>query len=120
MIESPAALAGLIAILALINYALGRLVARAHARRSANGRTDPRRLLLPFGGAAVAMLGAFALSGQSREILSGGWFVMQLTNVGLSVADLLGTPGSQRVDSAGQIRDSPASSYRRVAARLVG
>ena len=134
LIDSPLLLASAIAALCVLNYALGLSVVRAYARQHSLERDELRppgiagraqanasRLALPFAAATVVIAATLLMDRFGREIIGGGFFVMQVPTLGSNVADLLAMRSLRRPDAVeGRLRYSAGYQYRAAAARLVG
>jgi len=134
LIDSPAFLAGAIAVSCVLNYALGQSVVRAFARQqflerdelrppgiAGRAQSDASRLALSFVAAAVVSVGTLLIDRFGREAISGGFFVMQVATLGSNVADLLAMRSLRRPGAAeGRLRYSAGYQYRAAAARLIG
>ena len=134
LIDSPLLLAGAMAVLSVINYALGLSVVRAYARQhflerdefrppgiAGRAQSDASRLALSFVGAAVVIVATLLMDRVGREVIGGGFFVMQVATLGSNVTDLLAMQGLRRAGAAeGRLRYSAGYRYRAAAARLIG
>ena len=134
LLDSPAKLALLIGLLAVANYVVGRWALAEQTRQNfvesdhrgtggPAGRavSDRARLAKPFIMTAVIIMLTLIADQFTRELMGGGWLVMQIASLGLSTADLLAGKSLQKPDAAeGHIRYSVAHLYRVTGARSVG
>ncbi len=134
LLDSPAKLALLIGLLAAVNYVVARWALAEQSRQNfvesdhqgtggpvARAVSARAQLAKPFIMTAVIIVFTLIADRFSRELLGGGWFVMQIASLGLTAADLLAGRSLQKPDAAeGHIRYSVAYRYRVTGARSVG
>ena len=132
LIDSPPLLAGAIAAVAVINYAISLSIVRQYARQhfvdyrrppevAGKAPSDAAQLATAFLLPAVAIVLTLLLGRFGRELVGGGVLVMQVAMLGSSVTDLLAVRSLGRSDAAeGQLRYSHGYRYRAGAARAIG
>ncbi|HXD19271.1 MAG TPA: hypothetical protein VN654_19795 [Vicinamibacterales bacterium] len=132
LIDSPALLAGAIAVVSLLNYGVNLWILRAHRRQPfveywrppadpGKARSDAAQLAVSLSLSAVAIVLTLLLARFGRELVGGGVFVMQVITLGSNVSDLLAVRSLGRSDAAeGHLRYSTGYRYRAGAARMAG
>jgi hypothetical protein len=134
LLDSRTNLALAIGLLSAINYFVARLALIQQTRQNfveygnqgVDGRresaaSDRAQLAKPF--IMTAIIVAFTLIADrfTRELVGGGWFVMQIGSLGFTTADVLAMKALQKPDAAhGRIRYSVEYRRRLAAARSVG
>jgi hypothetical protein len=134
MLDSPGALVAVIAILSLVNYAVGALALRDNARQIfvepdlymppgpiGRVRSDRARLALPFLLAIVVIVLTFSVDRMTREIIGGGYLVMLMAGLAMNVTSFLTVRTLVNPTAAeGRIRYSAMYRYRSAAAQTLG
>jgi len=134
ILDSPGALAALIAILSLVNYAVGAFALRENSRQTfvepdlymppgpiGKVRSDRARLALPFFLAIVVIVLTLSVDRLTREAIGGGYLVMLMAGLALNVTTLLTVRTLVNPRAAeGRIRYSAMYRYRSAAARTLG
>jgi len=134
LLDSPAALATAIAVLAILNGAIGALALRDHSRQEfiewvtytppgPVGKVRSRRaqLLLPFLIATVVIGVTLSTDRLTREIVGGGYFVALIAGCALNVTGWLTVRALLNPAAAeGRIRYTAMYRYRTSSAQTLG
>jgi len=134
LLDSPSVLAVVIAILSLLNYALGTLTVRDYSRQNfveretylppgpiGKVRSDSARLALPFLPATLVIGVTLSADRLVREILGGGYLVLLLAGFVLNITGLLtGRALLNPTAAEGHIRYSAMYRYRSSGAQMLG
>jgi hypothetical protein len=134
ILDSPGALVAVIAILSLVNYAVGALVLRDNSRQIfvepdlyvppgviGKVQSNRARLALPFFLAIVIIVLTLLGDRLTREIIGGGYLVTLIAGLALNVTNVLTIRTLLNPSAAeGRIRYSAMYRYRSAAARMLG
>jgi hypothetical protein len=134
LLDSRDQLAVAIALLAAANYFVGRLALAEQSHQAFVEYVDrditgsdrrlasaQAQLLMPFVGTAVIIALVLVADRFTRELLGGGWVVMQVAGLGAATADVLALKALRNPNAAsGRIRYSAGYRKRAAAARSVG
>jgi hypothetical protein len=132
LIDSPPLLAGAIAGVAVVNYAIALSILGAYARqpfveywrppaRSGKTRSEAAQLALAFISAAIAIVVTLLTDRVIRELVGGGVLVMEVAALGSNITVLLTVRSLGRSDAAeGHLRYSAGYRFRGGAAQVIG
>lgn len=134
LLDSPSALAAVIVILSLLNYAVGSLALRHYARQNFVERSDyfppgligkvrseRAQLALPFLLGIVAVSLTLSADPLTREIFGGGYLVMLVAGFTLNITTLLTARALVHPTAAeGRIRFSATYRYSNFGAQMLG
>lgn len=134
LLNSPAVLAAVIAMLSLLNYAVGVLALRDHSRQTfvqrdsylppgpiGKVRSNRGELALPFLLAVVVIAVTLSAGRLTREIFGGGYLVALAAGLALNVTGWLTVRGLLNPTAAeGRIRYSATYRYRSSGAQTLG
>jgi hypothetical protein len=133
LLDSPAALAAAIAIVSLLNYAIGASALRGYSRQNfiesaaylpgslGMARPGPARLTWPFFLAAMAISLTLSADPTTREIFGGGYLVMLAAGLALNITSLLTVRALIKPAAAeGRVHFSAAYHYRSAGAQSLG
>ena len=133
LFNSPAVMAIGIVVVVFVNYSLAAIALRDESRQnalqrsgadsdpSAGVRRRPAALVQSFGMATVVIVLNFFVDAVTREVLAGGYLVMQVAVLAMNLDGALRMRALLRPGAAeGQIRFSKESQHRSSAARLIG
>jgi hypothetical protein len=134
LLDSPVVLAGVIATLSFLNYAVGALALRDHSRQTfverdsdlppgpiGKVRSSRVQLALPFVLAIVVIAVTLTADRLTREIFGGGYLVALVAGFALNVAGWLTVRALINPTAAeGRIRYSAMYRYRNAGAQALG
>jgi hypothetical protein len=134
LLDSPVTLAAVIAILSLLNYAVGALTLRDHSRQTfverdaylppgpiGKVRSNRAELALPFLLAIVVIAVTLSADPLTREIFGGGYLVVLMAGLTLNLTAWLTTRALISATAAeGRIRYSATYRYRSSGAQTLG
>jgi hypothetical protein len=134
LLDSPAALAAVIAVLSVLNYAVGALALREHSRQPfverdsylppgpiGTIRSNRAQLALPFVLAIVVIAVTLSADPLTREIFGGGYLVVLMAGCALNVTGWLTARALADPRAAeGRIRYSAMYRYRSSSAQALG
>ena len=133
LLDSPAALAAAIAIVSLLNYAIGASALRYYSRQNfiesaaylpgslGMARPGPARLTWPFFLAAMAISLTLSADRTTREIFGGGYLVMLVAGLAMNIMNLLTVRALIKPTAAeGRVHFSAAYHYRSAGAQSLG
>jgi len=132
LLSSPAKLAFAIASLSVINFFVSRLALAEQSRQGVDvhidapksgdrGASSRGQSVKPFVMPAMISVFMFVADRLTRELLGGGWLVLQIANLGLATTDVFTFRALQRPHAAdGRVRYSVAYHYQVAAARSLG
>ena len=131
LLDSPAKLAVAIGLLSAVNFFVARLALVEQSRQSFVDYGDVHKsghaasgwvqLAKPFMMTAIIAVFMFITDRFTRELLGGGWLLMQIGSIGSATVDVFALKALQRPDAAdGHIRYSMGHRYRLAAASSLG
>ena len=133
LLDSPAASAAAIAIVALLNYAIGALALRDYSRQNfiesaahlpgsvGMARPERARLTWLFFLAAMAISLTLSADRTTREIFGGGYLVMLVAGLALNITSFLTVRALGKPAAAeGRVHFSAAYHYRNAGAQALG